>query len=63
MDHFLKMSNRKRVPIKGDGHCLTRAVCRGGKQYDLLSNNYSYKALFSDVVDHVKNNIHEYTNF
>ena len=62
MNTYLKFSKKKRIPIKGDGHCLPRAVFRGAKQLNILSDleYIKYSQLLNVVIDDIKNNISAY---
>ena len=36
MDTYLNFLRKERIQVKGDGHCLPRAVFRGAKHHNLL---------------------------
>ena len=61
MDNYLKSSNKIRIPIKGDGHCLPRTICRGAR--NLIPHFITYSALFKAAVEKIKSNINLYTSF
>ena len=63
MDNYLKSSNKIRIPIKGDGHCLPRTIFHGAKNLNLIPHFITYSALFKAAVEKIKSNINLYTSF
>ena len=59
MDVYLKFSRKKRFAVKGDGHCLPRAVFRGAKYLNL--NYITYSALLKAAADGIKSDFLKYT--
>ena len=47
LEEKLNLVNKKRIAIRGDRHCLLRAVFRGCKSRDILAQYLTYKALLS----------------
>ena len=45
---------KKRLIIKGDGHCLPRAVFTGMKRKNLLPTYMSYKQIFREAIQEIK---------
>ena len=60
MDTYLKFLRKKRIQVKGDGHCLPRAVFRGAKHHNLLPEYVKYSSLLKEAVDQIKLNIKQY---
>ena len=50
----------KTVAIRGDGHCLPRAVFRGCKNKDILPQYLTYKALLSAATASIQENWSDY---
>ena len=63
MNNFLGFSRKIRIPIKGDGHCLPRAVFRGAKYLGLLVEFTTYSQLLRACVDDIKTNIDDYKSY
>ena len=63
MDVYLTSSRKKRISVKKDGHCLPRAVFRGAKHLNLISNLITYSALLKTVADGIKSDIPKYIGF
>ena len=63
MDVHLLRLYKSRIMIKGDGHCLPRAVFRGAKELDLLTQHLSYSSLFREAIDFIKVNLSDYKDF
>ena len=61
MDVYLKFSRKKRVAVKGDRHCLQRAVFRGVKYLNLIPNYITYSALLKVAADGIKSDFLKYT--
>ena len=54
MDTYLSVLGKKRLQMKADGYCLTRAVFSGMKKKNLLSNYLSYKQIFREAIKEIK---------
>ena len=52
-DHY-KILGKRRITVKGDGHCLPRAVFSSLKRKNLLPDISSYKELLQQAVNEVK---------
>ena len=63
MDTLLTSKHFYRVPVKGDGHCLPRAIFRGAKALDLISSHINYKSVFTAAIKHIDNSFPEYEHF
>ena len=61
MDIYLKFQRKRRIPIKGDGHCLPRAVFRGAKYLNLLPCYEKVSDLLFAVVEEIKTDIASYS--
>ena len=56
----LNLVNKKRVAIRGDGHCLQRAVFRGCKSKHILPQYLSYKTLVPATTANIQENWNDY---
>ena len=54
LEEKLNLVNKKRIAIRGDRHCLLRAVFRGCKSKDILAQYFTYKALLSLLLHQFK---------
>ena len=63
MDFYLKASKKKRKIIRGDGHCLPRAVFNGAKLLNLMPNVVTYSALLKAAANRIRLKIKDYSNF
>ena len=54
MDTYLSVLGKKRLQMKADGHCLTRAVFSGMKKKKFLPNYLSYKQIFCEAIKEIK---------
>ena len=60
LEETLNLSNKRRVAIGGDGHCLPRVVFRGYKSKDILPQYLTYKALLSAATASIQENWSDY---
>lgn len=63
VDCKLHQQGKHRILVKGDGHCLPRAVFRGAKLLDLATQHITYKSLFEASIDRIRMNIDHYVPF
>ena len=63
VDCKLHEQGKCRIPVKGDGHCLPRAVFRGAKLMDHAKQHITYKSLFQASMERIKMNIDHYVPF
>ena len=56
MDTFLAFSTKTRRTIKGDGHCLPRAIFRGEKHLGLIPEHITYMSLFQATAKYITDN-------
>ena len=54
MDTYLSVLGKKRLQMKADGHCLTRAVFSGMKKKNFLPNYLPYKQIFCEAIKEIK---------
>ena len=57
MDTYINSMNKIRLSIKGDGHCLPRAIFRGAKHLNLIPQFITYTQLLRSSVEKIKANI------
>ena len=60
LEEKLNLVNKRRVAIRGDGHCLPTAVFRGCKSKDILPKYLTYKALLSVAATSIQENWSDY---
>ena len=64
IDAYLKSSRKVRISVKGDGHCLPRAVFRGAKHLHLIPHSITYySALLKATVDSIICDLSKYLGF
>ena len=63
MDAYLKSSRKKRISVRGDGHCLPRAVFRGAKSINFIPNLITYSALLKAAANKIKSDFNKYIGF
>ena len=57
MDTYINSMDKIRLSIKGDGHCLPRAIFRGAKHLNLIPQFITYTQLLRSSVEKIKANI------
>lgn len=62
MDTYLKFNRKKRVSIKGDGHCLPRAIFRGAKNLSLIPEYITMSSLLINGVNWIKIELHNFSD-
>ena len=60
MNAFLRFSRKIRIRVKGDGHCLPRAVFRGAKSLNLLPQFIKYSELLEAAIEDIKVNMDKF---
>ena len=60
LEEKLNLANKKRVAIRGDGHCSPRAVFHGCKSKDILTQYITYKTLLSAATASIQENWSDY---
>ena len=59
LDNYIAASNKIRIRIAKDGHCLPRAIFRGAKLTNELREHINYKSFFREVIAEIKENMDE----